>query len=68
MGYPMVRAAVEADRLTLHGWHYVLEEGDVHVFDVNHGGFLPASQASHCGTGPYPGWCEAPQPSGSARG
>jgi carbonic anhydrase len=68
MGYPMVRAAVEADRLTLHGWHYVLEDGEVHVFEVNHGGFLPASQASHCGTGPYPGWCEAPQPCGTARG
>lgn len=59
MGYPMVRAAVEADRLTLHGWHYVIEEGEVHVFDVASGGFLPASAAPHSGTGPYRAFTEA---------
>lgn len=53
MSYPMVRAAVEAGCLTLHGWHYVIEDGEVHVFDVASGGFLPASKASHSGTGPY---------------
>lgn len=53
MGYPMVREAVEARRLTLHGWHYVIEEGEVHVFDVQTGAFLPASNATHSGTGPY---------------
>ena len=53
MGYPMVRAQVEADQITLHGWHYVIEEGEVYVFDVNSGEFVPASTASHCGTGPY---------------
>jgi len=25
----------------------------VHVFDVGLGGFIPASQAEHAGTGPY---------------
>jgi carbonic anhydrase len=53
MGYPMVRAQVEAGKLALHGWHYVIEEGEVHVFDVKSGEFVPASSASHSGTGPY---------------
>ena len=54
MNYPMVRARVEAGTITLHGWHYVIEEGEVHVFDVRTGGFVAASQASNSGTGPYP--------------
>lgn len=53
MDYPMVRREVEARRLTLHGWHYVIEHGEVHVFDAQHGGFVPASTAAHSGTGPY---------------
>ena len=53
MDYPMVRERVEAGRLTLHGWHYVIEDGEVHVFDVHRGGFIPAEHASNAGTGPY---------------
>lgn len=53
MDYPMVRQRVEAGTLTLHGWHYVIEDGEVHVFDLGRGGFVPASQAEHAGTGPY---------------
>ena len=53
MDYPMVREQVEAGRLTLHGWHYVIEDGEVHVFDLQRGGFVPASHAEHAGTGPY---------------
>ena len=53
MEYPMVRRAAEAGQLTLHGWHYVIEQGEVHVFDAARGAFIPASQASHSGTGPY---------------
>ena len=53
MDYPMVRTQVEAGHLTLHGWHYVIEDGEVHVFDVNSGQFVPASEASHSGHGPY---------------
>jgi carbonic anhydrase len=49
----MVRERVEAGTLTLHGWHYVIEDGEVHVFDVRQGGFVPASRAEHSGTGPY---------------
>jgi len=54
MDYPMVRAGVEAGRISLHGWHYVIEDGEVHVFDVTRGCFVAASQADHAGTGPYP--------------
>ncbi len=53
MGYPMVRERVEAGRLALHGWHYVIEDGEVHVFDVRSGAFVPASRADHSGTGPF---------------
>jgi carbonic anhydrase len=53
MDYPMVRERVESGQLTLHGWHYVIEDGEVHVFDVARGGFVPASLSEHAGTGPY---------------
>ncbi|MBX3622008.1 MAG: carbonic anhydrase [Rhizobacter sp.] len=53
MDYPMVRGRVEAGQLALHGWHYVIEEGEVHVFDVKLGSFVPASSAEHSGTGPF---------------
>ena len=53
MGYPMVRERVEAGGLVLHGWHYVIEDGEVHVFDLHSGSFVPASSADHCGTGPF---------------
>ena len=53
MDYPMVRQRVEAGTLALHGWHYVIEDGEVHVFDVQRGGFVPASEADNAGTGPY---------------
>lgn len=58
MDYPMVRREVEAGRLTLHGWHYVIEEGEIHIFDAQQGGFVPASLASNCGTGPYQPYVE----------
>ncbi len=53
MHYPMVRDRVEAGTLALHGWHYVIEDGEVHVFDVRSGSFVPASSAEHSGTGPF---------------
>jgi len=58
MDYPMVRRNVEAGSLTLHGWHYVIEEGEIHVFDAQQGGFVPASIASNSGTGPYQPYVE----------
>jgi carbonic anhydrase len=60
MAYPMVRQRVEARTLTLHGWHYVIEDGEVHVFDVRSGAFVAASQADHSGTGPYVPYDEEP--------
>ena len=51
--YPMVRRAVEAGQLQLHGWHFVIEQGQVHVFDAQQGRFVPATEAEHSGTGPY---------------
>lgn len=53
MAYPMVRQRVEAGTLSLHGWHYVIEDGEVHVFDLQQGGFVPASRADNAGTAPY---------------
>jgi carbonic anhydrase len=84
MDYPMVRRQVEAKALTLHGWHYVIEDGEVHVFDVATGRFLPASESAHSGTGPFPdvpgsgddaldsmglgGWSPPPSPSSPTAG
>ncbi len=62
MGYPMVRERVEGKRLALHGWHYVIEDGEVHVFDVRSGSFVPSSRAAHSGTGPYAHHEDAPAP------
>lgn len=53
MEYPMVRSRVQSGQISLHGWHYVIEDGEVHVFDVQTGGFVPASRADNSGTGPY---------------
>jgi carbonic anhydrase len=58
MGYPMVRREIEAGALTLHGWHYVIEDGEVHVFDAQQGDFIAASVASNSGTGPYQPYVE----------
>ncbi len=53
LDYPMVRREVEAGRLQLHGWHYVIEHGLVYVFDAQQGAFVASSEADHSGTGPY---------------
>lgn len=58
MAYPMVRREVEAGRLTLHGWHYVIEDGDIHVFDAQSASFVPAAVATNSGTGPYQPYVE----------
>ena len=47
-----------AGTLTLHGWHYVIEEGEIHIFDAWQGDFVPAALASNCGTGPYAPYVE----------
>lgn len=58
MAYPMVRREVEKGALTLHGWHYVIEDGEIHIFDVRQGSFVPAAIASSSGTGPYQPYVE----------
>lgn len=58
MAYPMVRPRVEQGHLSLHGWYYVIEDGEVHVFDAEQGDFVPASVASNSGTGPYQPYVE----------
>jgi carbonic anhydrase len=58
MAYPMVRREVEKGSLTLHGWHYVIEDGEIHIFDVRQGSFVPAAIASNSGTGPYQPYVE----------
>jgi carbonic anhydrase len=58
MQYPFVQRAVEDGQLTLHGWHYVIEDGEIHVFDAEQGDFVAASVASNAGTGPYPHFVE----------
>ncbi len=35
LGYPMVARGVERGTLFLHGWHYVIEDGRILVFDVD---------------------------------
>lgn len=55
MAYPIVRERVDAGQLALHGWHYVIEDGEVFVFDVQRGAFVSASESEHSGTGPYRG-------------
>ena len=37
----------------LHGWHCVIEDGEVPVFDVRSGRFVTASVAEHSGDGPF---------------
>ena len=43
MAYPMVMRRVEQGTLFLHGWYYVIEEGQVRVLDVERGQFVDPS-------------------------
>ena len=52
-GREILKRLNEAGKLALHGWHYVLEDGEIHVFDVRSGQFVPAAVSPHSGTGPY---------------
>jgi carbonic anhydrase len=44
MSYPMVSSRVEAGRLFLHGWYYVIEDGQVLVLDAEGGRFEPLAR------------------------
>lgn len=41
MSYPFVAKRVEAGTLSLHGWHYVIEDGRVLTLDVEQEAFVP---------------------------
>lgn len=43
LSFPMVRERVERGDLCLHGWYYVIEEGQVLGLDAASGEFLPLS-------------------------
>ena len=42
MGYPMIHERVITKQLTLHGWYYVIEKGEIHIFDIEKKCFIPA--------------------------
>jgi len=42
MGYPMIYERVIAKQLTLHGWYYVIEKGEIDIFDIEKKCFIPA--------------------------
>jgi carbonic anhydrase len=41
--YPPVRERVEAGEVSLHGWHYIIEEGTIDILDVERGEFVRMS-------------------------
>ena len=46
MTFPMVRSRVESGALFLHGWHYIIEEGEILMLDVRSGAFIPAQSGA----------------------
>ena len=42
LAYPLVARGVDAGELFLHGWHYVIEDGEVWLLDVESGEFRRA--------------------------
>lgn len=49
LSYPMVRSRVAAGELFLHGWHYLIDEGRILVFDFDSGQFVPHERAGDPG-------------------
>ena len=41
LSFPMVRSRVERGELFLHGWHYMIETGEVLALDLATGTFVP---------------------------
>ena len=44
MSYPFVEKRVEEGTLSLHGWHYIIEDGQVLVLDVERETFVPVEE------------------------
>jgi carbonic anhydrase len=42
--YPVVQRALEAGRMTLHGWVYKFQSGEIFAYDVASGQFVPWQQ------------------------
>lgn len=42
LSYPMVSDRIKTGELHLHGWYYVIEEGEVRILDIEKGDFVPA--------------------------
>lgn len=38
--FPQLRARVEEGTVSLHGWHYIIEEGTIDILDVERGEFV----------------------------
>ena len=67
MSYPMVARRVEAGRLFLHAWYYVIESGQVQVLDVDSARFVPHERlGSPVDTARPPQPVDAPTPAGQA--
>ncbi len=45
MDFPSVRRRVEAGEMTLQGWHYTIEDGEVLIFDPEAGQFRPHEES-----------------------
>lgn len=43
LGYPYIREKVNAGKLTLSGWHYIIETGEVFIYDRNAAEFVLAN-------------------------
>lgn len=43
IGYPYIREKVLAGQLALSGWHYIIETGEVFIYDKDVGAFLLAN-------------------------
>jgi carbonic anhydrase len=39
--YPELRSRVDSGSISLHGWHYIIEEGTIDILDVERGEFVP---------------------------
>jgi carbonic anhydrase len=46
MTFPMVRSRVEGGTLFVHGWHYIIEDGQVLSFDIDLGEFVPTDSSA----------------------
>ena len=54
MEYPMVRSRVQSGQISLHGWHYVIEDGEVHVLMCRRAVLCPHRVPTTAAPGPTP--------------